>query len=42
MRRAGVDPADLADATRHTIQTATLHYTHPTRQSYDQMRSVIG
>lgn len=42
LRRAGVDPADLADVTRHTIQTATLHYTHPTRQSYDVIRGAIG
>jgi len=42
LRAAGVDPADLADVTRHTIQTATAHYTHPTRQSYDQIREVIG
>jgi integrase len=42
LRKAGVDPADLADATRHTLQTATAHYTHPTHQSYDEMRRAIG
>jgi integrase len=42
LRAAGIDPADLADVTRHTIQTATAHYTHPTRQSYDAIRRAIG
>lgn len=42
LRAAGIDPADLADVTRHTIQTATKHYTHPTRQSYEAIRREIG
>jgi site-specific recombinase XerD len=42
LRAAGVDPADLADVTRHTIQTATAHYTHATHQSYEQIRREIG
>lgn len=42
LRKAGIDPADLADVARHTIQTATNHYTHPTRQSYDEIREAIG
>jgi integrase len=42
LRAAGVDPADLAAVTRHTIQTATAHYTHATNQSHDLIRKVIG
>jgi integrase len=42
LRKAGIDPADLADVTRHTVQTATKHYTHPTRQSYEAIREAIG
>jgi integrase len=42
LRAAGIDPADLADVTRHTIQTATKHYTHATRQSYEAIRQAIG
>jgi integrase len=42
LRRAGIDPADLADATRHTVQTATNHYTHPTYSSYEEIRQAIG
>lgn len=42
LRAEGIDPADLADVTRHTVQTATKHYTHPTRTSYDAIREAIG
>jgi integrase len=42
LRAAGIDPADLAAVTRHTVQTATKHYTHPTRTSYDAIREAIG
>lgn len=42
LRAADIDPADLAEVTRHTLQTATAHYTHPTRQSYDEIRRAIG
>jgi integrase len=41
MRAAGVDPADLADATGHTVQTA-MAYTHSTGTSWDAMRSAVG
>jgi integrase len=42
LRAAGIDPADLADVTRHDIETATRHYTHPTRGSYEQIREALG
>jgi integrase len=42
MRAAGVDPADLADATGHTVLTATTAYTHPVGQSSDAMRAAVG
>jgi hypothetical protein len=42
MRAAGVDPADLASATGHTVATATGHYTHSTGATFDLMRSVAG
>jgi integrase len=42
MRAAGVDPADLAEATGHTVATATAHYTHSTGGAYDLMREAVG
>jgi integrase len=42
LRAAGVDPADLADVAGHSMQTATAHYTHALKQSYEQIRRVIG
>lgn len=42
LRAAGVDPADLADMTGHTEETATGHYTHALKQSYDNVRGLIG
>lgn len=42
LRAAGVDPADLADVAGHSLDTATSHYTHARRQSYDRIRKVIG
>lgn len=42
LRAAGIDPADLADVAGHSVETATRVYTHPTRASFDQIRSVIG
>lgn len=42
MRAAGVDPADLARATGHTVETATAHYTHSTGATFDAMRRAVG
>jgi integrase len=42
MRAAGIDPADLADAAGHNVETATARYTHPLRGSDDQIRQVVG
>lgn len=42
LRAAGIDPADLADVSGHTVETATSHYTHALRRSYDQIKDVIG
>lgn len=42
MRAAGVDPADLAAATGHTVETATAVYTHSTGATFSMMREVIG
>lgn len=42
LRAAGVDPADLADAAGHTVQTATTRYTHALRRSFDEIRKAVG
>jgi len=42
MRAAGVDPADLAKWTGHTVLTATTHYTHSTGASIELGRRAIG
>lgn len=42
MRAAGIDPADLADAAGHSLETATARYTHALRRSHDQIRQVVG
>lgn len=42
MRAAGVDPADLAYWTGHTVMTATTHYTHATATSAGAAREAIG
>jgi integrase len=42
LRAAGIDPADLADVSGHTVETATSRYTHPLRTSYDQIRGLLG
>jgi integrase len=42
LRAAGVDPADLAEVTRHDIETATRHYTKPLGRSMQQIRDIIG
>lgn len=38
MAAAGIDPADLAQATGHTVDTATKIYRHALGQSFDAMR----
>lgn len=42
MRAAGVDPADLAKATGHTVATATNHYVASTGTTFDAMRRAVG
>jgi integrase len=39
---AGVDVADLADMTGHTVETAQARYRHALRRSFDQVREAIG
>ena len=41
MRGSGIDPADVADAAGHTVETATKVYTHALHESYDRMRRVV-
>jgi integrase len=42
LRAAGIDPADLAAMSGHTVETATKHYTHPLGRSFDAARKTIG
>jgi integrase len=42
MRAAGVDPADLAAATGHTVTTAAAVYLHSVGASWDAMRAAVG
>jgi integrase len=42
MRAAGVDPADLAAWTGHSVLTATAHYTHATGGSASAARRAVG
>lgn len=42
LRAAGIDPADLADVAGHSVETATKHYTHAMRKSFDQIRNTVG
>lgn len=42
LRAAGIQDADLADVTGHTVETMIGNYTHPLRRSYDRIREVIG
>lgn len=42
MRAAGVDPADLAAWTGHTVLTATTTYTHATGASVELGRKAVG
>lgn len=41
-RAAGVDPADLAEAAGHTLETATARYTHALQRSFEAMRDAVG
>jgi integrase len=42
LRAAGIDPADLAAMSGHTVETATKHYTHALGRSFDAARKTIG
>lgn len=42
LRAAGVDPADLADVSGHNVDTATRHYTHALRRSFEEIRRAVG
>jgi integrase len=42
LRAAGIDDADLADMAGHQLATMLDRYTHPLRQSFDEVRRVIG
>ena len=39
---AGIDVADLADITGHTVETAQQRYRHALRRSFEQVRRTIG
>lgn len=42
MQASGVDPADLAAMTGHTVATMHARYTHSTGRSYDAVREAVG
>lgn len=42
LRAAGVDPADLAAMSGHSVATATAVYTHALNRSYDDARKAVG
>jgi integrase len=42
LRAARIDPADLAAASGHTVETATKHYTHALGRSFDAVREAVG
>lgn len=42
LRAAGIDPADLARISGHTVETATRAYTHSVGNSFDQVRGAVG
>jgi integrase len=42
LRAAGVDEADLADMAGHSVQTMLSRYIHPRRESFEQVRRLIG
>lgn len=39
---AGIDVADLADMTGHSVETAQARYRHALRRSFDQVKEAIG
>jgi integrase len=41
-RAAGIDEADLAAITGHTVATMIGHYTHALGRSFDRVRNVVG
>jgi integrase len=42
LRAAGVDPADLAEVSGHSVQTATGTYVHAMGRSFDAIRKAVG
>jgi hypothetical protein len=42
MRAEGVDAADLADITGHSVETMDGRYTHALRRSFEQVRALVG
>jgi integrase len=42
LRAAGVDEVDLADMAGHSVETMMSQYIHPRRQSFEQVRRLIG
>jgi integrase len=42
LRAAQIDPADLADSSGHTVETATKRYTHGLGRSFDAIRMAVG
>ena len=42
LRAAGIDPADLADVSGHSLETATARYVHALGRSHEQIRNTIG
>jgi integrase len=42
LRAAGVDEADLADMAGHSLEMMLSRYIHPRRESFEQVRRLIG
>jgi integrase len=42
LRAARIDPADLADASGHSVETASKTYTHALNRSFDEIRRAVG
>jgi integrase len=42
LRASGVDDADLAAISGHTVETMLAHYTHSLGRSFEQVRKLIG
>ena len=42
LRAAGVDDADLAAITGHSVETMVGRYTHPLRRSFDDVRRLVS